>query len=157
VQFDVVSRRVQHGRVVLELAEAAVAVEAEQRPDVSGFMVVINVLGRCGAANGAQAALRIQPKVRFLGRDAVALAEVIRVRPAHLVARLPSPLVVARLAVGVVSAGGSHRADEFAERKNRLAIWAPLMPRGNREIDRRTAIHARVGTAGLAASRRSLR
>jgi hypothetical protein len=84
VESDVLGRGAQHVRVVLELTEPPVAVEAEQRPDGTGHVVVIDVLsGRC-LADGAQAALLGQEVICLSGGDAVAASQVVGTRPADL-------------------------------------------------------------------------
>jgi len=49
---------VEHVRVVLELSESAVAVEAQHAANPSGKVLVVNVLCSALPANSAQAGLR---------------------------------------------------------------------------------------------------
>jgi ABC-type transporter lipoprotein component MlaA len=62
----------ENHRVVLELPEAAIAVEAEQSSNSPGRMIVIDVLGRSGLADGAQSTLLSKHVISFCGGDAVA-------------------------------------------------------------------------------------
>jgi hypothetical protein len=66
VLFDVVGRGPEHPRVVLELTEATVAVEAEQSADGPRRMVVIHVRGRSCLADGTHSALGGQQEICFL-------------------------------------------------------------------------------------------
>jgi hypothetical protein len=99
VELDVVGGRMQQQRIILELAEASVAVEAQQRSICTGLVVVIDVLRRGCAADGAEATLFLEHGVGFLGADPVAARQVIRAATAPLGDASLSPLVVARQAV----------------------------------------------------------
>jgi hypothetical protein len=84
VRLDVLRGCPEQARVVLELAEAAVAVEAEQGSDRARLVVVVDVRRRSGLADRAEATLRLEHRVSVLGRDPVPPLQVIRARPAYL-------------------------------------------------------------------------
>jgi hypothetical protein len=84
VPLDVVGGGPQDRRVVLELAEAAVALEAQQLPDDAGRVVVVDVRGWCGTADGAETALCCEHGGRVCRRDPVPPLEVAGTGPADL-------------------------------------------------------------------------
>jgi hypothetical protein len=69
-------------RVVLELTEAAVAVEAQYPAHPAVAMIVINVLRAGTATDGAAALLGSQHLVEFGLTDAITPPEVVLPRPA---------------------------------------------------------------------------
>ena len=74
----------QHQGIVLELAEPAVAVEAEQRSDGTGLVIMIDMdRGSC-LADGAESLLLLQQVIRFGRRDAISSSEVVAARSADL-------------------------------------------------------------------------
>src|SRR5919112_2970490 len=87
-------------RVVGELTEAAVAVEAQYPAHPAVAMIVINVLGAGGATDGAAALLGREHLVDVGLTYAVAPPEVVLPRPAvETVTGLLATFVVARRAV----------------------------------------------------------
>jgi hypothetical protein len=60
VVLDVEGGHVEEGRVILELAEATVAVEAQQRSDRTSGVIVVDVGRRGSSADRAQTALGLE-------------------------------------------------------------------------------------------------
>ena len=75
--FQVRDRLGEEIRAVPELPQAAVAVEAQYPANPAGAVIVIDVLGIRGAADGTDAPLPGEHLVEFRLADAVAPAEVI--------------------------------------------------------------------------------
>jgi hypothetical protein len=90
---------VEEERIVLELTESAVAVEAQQGSDGAGLVVAIQVLCRRRAADGAESALLLQHGVSLLGADPVPPREAVRATTAPLGDSAFASLVVAGPAV----------------------------------------------------------
>src|SRR5919107_3875979 len=67
-------------RIVPELPQAAVAVEAQYPAYPTGAMIVINVFRVVGATDGAAAPLGRQQLVELGSADAIAAAEVVLTR-----------------------------------------------------------------------------
>jgi hypothetical protein len=99
VETDVLGRFTQEDRIVPELAESAVAVEAEQGSDFSGRMVVVDVCCRRRLADIAQPTLRLEHHVYFFSGDSIASSQVIGTTAAALFDVSLSALVVARQAI----------------------------------------------------------
>jgi hypothetical protein len=100
VPLDVVRRGPEHRWVIPELPQPAIAVEAEEFTYGAGHVVVVDVPGRRCPADGAEAALRRQHHVGFLGSDSVPTAQVVGATTTALVKGLLTPRVVAGQAVG---------------------------------------------------------
>jgi hypothetical protein len=75
--FQITDRRAQSLDVVLELTQAAVAVETENATYVTEHMIVVNMLGVGSAADRADAALLDQKLPELLLADAVATPQVV--------------------------------------------------------------------------------
>jgi len=113
-------------RVVLELAEAAVAVEAEQRSDSASRMIMIDVRGRRGLANRTQTVLLFQHRVGFCSRESVATLQVVGTRAAQPFKRCSAPRIVTGLAIGVPTRSPAPGCRKFSKRLDGVAIGTPL-------------------------------
>jgi hypothetical protein len=136
VEPDVLSGRAQHVRIVLELAQPAVAVEAEESTHLAGHMVVIHVYSGRDPADGTQATLGGQQRIRFLSGDAVPTSKVIGPLAANEVFGATAPGVVARLAVRRATCLRRGIAPKGAEWQDFAAIRAPFVPFGHNDIAR---------------------
>jgi hypothetical protein len=117
-------------RVVSELAETAVAVEAEDAANLTGQVAVIDVLGVWSAADGADAALLRDELRNLISADPVALEEVVVTAPAvKALSRLLSSGVVTRLAIGVVAVLRAAVSREVLERLPLTTVRASLHAR----------------------------
>jgi hypothetical protein len=65
VVFDVERGDVEEERVVPELAQTAIAVEAQQRSDLTRGVVMVDVRGRGSSADRTHTPLRFEHEIRF--------------------------------------------------------------------------------------------
>jgi hypothetical protein len=86
VELDVVGGGTQDVRVVFELTESAVAVEAQQCSHPAGLVVMVDVDRRRHRADGTEPLLLVEQVVRLRGRDPVSPGEVVAARSADLFA-----------------------------------------------------------------------
>jgi len=100
VEADVLGRGAQHVRIVLELAQSTVAVEAQQGSDGAGGVIMIDVLCGSSLADRTQPTLSVEQRIGFLRSDAVPASEVICALAADEFLRAAPSGVVTRLAVG---------------------------------------------------------
>jgi hypothetical protein len=103
-------------RVVPELPQAAVAVEAQYPANPPGAMIVINVLGVGSATDGTDAPLLSQHLVDLCLPHAVAPAQVVLARAATLLDAGLSARVVAGLAVAAEATATSLASRKLVER-----------------------------------------
>jgi hypothetical protein len=127
VVLDIVCRRSQQSRVVPELSETAVAVEAQQGSNRARVMVVVDVLRRRLPTDVAETALGGGHGVYFPCRDAITSLQVIGPRPADPVLRRLATDVVARLAVRRSTGRLAGIAHEVVDRLHGGAIRTPLV------------------------------
>jgi hypothetical protein len=116
VVFDVEGSDVQQIGIVLELPQPAVAVEAEQRSDGAGLMVVVDVGGWCRLADGADSPLEVEQVVRLRRGDSVPPSQVVGAGPAGLFPGYATSDVVTGLAIRRIATGRCHRANEVGQR-----------------------------------------
>jgi hypothetical protein len=100
--FDVERRAVQPIRVVAELPEATVAVEAKDAANAARGVIVVDMLGTWFPAYRTDVTLLAYKLVELCGADAVAALQVVVARPSvETFLRLFATRVVTGLAVGV--------------------------------------------------------
>jgi hypothetical protein len=99
VEADVVGRGTQQGGIVLELAQAAIAIETEQGSDAAGRMIVIDVDRRRSLAYRTETTLLLEHRVCFFRCYPVPTPQVVSALAAQQLLRLLASDVVARLAV----------------------------------------------------------
>ena len=120
-------------RTVPELPQTAVAVEAQYPAHPAGAMIVVEVLGVGGSADGAAAALSCQQFVELHLPDAVTTPRVMLPRPGvpSLLAGLAAR-VVAKLAGEADAAGQPVGTAEVVQRLHRTTVRTPLSATGHR-------------------------
>jgi len=157
VSLDVVGGCTEYLRVVLELPEPTVAVEAQQLADLARVMVVVHVSRWRCSTDPAESTLRLEQRIRLLGRDAVPAREVVRPRPAHSLPGRSSPEVVARKAVGGTPRPRGGRAWKQLQRLHGPTVGTPLVAIRHGEVEWGESVFARLHTPGFAAPRGALR
>jgi hypothetical protein len=129
VVLDVERGHLKEKRVILELAEATVAVEAQQRSDRTSGVIVVDVGSRGSSADRAHALLSLEHEIRFSRGDPISPRQVVRARAACLVPGNASARVVAGKAVRGSTSSGSRCAGKRVERLHLAAVGTPLMVR----------------------------
>jgi hypothetical protein len=127
VKADVVGGGVQQLRVVLELTETAVAVEAEQSSHLVRGVIVVDVSCGRGLADGTQTVLHREHDVRFFGGYAVPTAQMVGPFATNEILGASPPRVVAGLAIRSPPRLGGGVLSEGSQGQNLATVGTPLV------------------------------
>src|SRR5690348_1584268 len=125
---EICAEGVQHLKLVANITQSLVAVEAQQSPDLARGVIVVDVFGIGPATNGALPALRGEHRVDVGLTDAIPGAEVVF--PASAVQTFASstrPRVVTRLAVAAATPSATLALGKVFERLDGLAVGTPAL------------------------------
>jgi hypothetical protein len=113
--------------VILELTQAAVAIETKNPPDKTGFMVMIDMDGGFSPTDRAHSLLSSNHRLHLVCSDTVSPHKmVVTIAAMQPFLRLFSARVMAWLAVGVVTVLDVLVAGKFLQRLFRLTVWTDL-------------------------------
>jgi hypothetical protein len=138
--LDVQRGHVQEARIVLELAQPAIAVEAEQGPDATRLVTVVDVRGGGHPADGAEPTLGHEHRIGVIRGYPVSAPEMVGPLSSHRFSGATGPRVVTGFAIGVhavtaagISAEGGQHLDlatvgtPLVSTRNDQSTWKPML------------------------------